>query len=433
MLKRINAYILFLSVIIATAFSGCEKETDTGDGRYNPNYPMQITSVSPAEGAVGTVILIKGKNFPADSSKVNVTINGVPLKIVGVNENGEIMATITTKVGTGPVVVTVGENTITSLTSFAYKYSYTAGTLAGSGVAGFDNGIGTAASFHFSDDEQGRGNVRCQMTIDANGNLFVPDPGNKAIRKVEPSGKVSTFYVDPNFNNVCATAIDKDGNIYAGERNGRRITKISPQGVGSTYMSGNGNGTNEITSIAINKSTGAVYWSDFYGDGIYQLRNGSIEKVINHSLPCTITIDAQGNIYSTHYDDQTVIKYSYNVAEDKFDNGTVVAGQNRIGGWLDGIGTNAQFNRPWGVAIDSNNNLYVVGQGEGDNSNCVRKIDAATKAVTTIAGKGDSRGFADGIGSAARFNGPSGVVVGKDGIIYILDRDNNRIRKVSEE
>lgn len=433
MKQKISFYFLLIATIFSVGFLGCKKQTDTGDGRYNPNYPMQITSFSPAEGPVGTVLLIKGKNLPPDSSKVSVTINDIPLTIMGVNAEGDIMATITSKVGTGPVVVKAGESKATSVTNFTYKFSYTVKTFAGSGVAGFDNGTGTAASFHFSDDEQGRGNVRCQFTVDEQGNLFVPDPGNKAIRKVDTAGVVSTFYVDPNFNNVCATAIDKDGNIYAGERNGRRITKINPQGQGTTYMSGNGDGTNEITSIAINKTTGAVYWSDFYGDGVYQLKNGSIQRVINHSLPCTITTDAQGNIYATHYDDQTVIKYVYDMANDRFDNGTVIAGQNRIGGWLDGIGTNAQFNRPWGIAIDSKNNLYVAGQGEGDNSNCVRKIDAATKAVTTIAGNGGIRGFADGIGSAARFNGPSGVVIGKNGAIYIIDRDNNRIRKITEE
>lgn len=433
MIQKINFYLLLVAFICTAAFVGCNKEEDTGDGRYNSNYPMQITSVSPAEGAVGTVVLIKGKNFPADSSKINVSINNIPLTVVGVNENGEIMATITQKVGTGPVVVKVGESSTTSFTNFAYKYSYTVGTFVGTGAAGFDNGTGKAASFHFADDASGRGNVRCQLAVDDNGNLFVPDPGNKAIRKVDASGQVSTFYVDPTFNNVCATAVDKDGNVYAAERNGRRITKITPQGVGTTYMSGNGNGTNEITSIAINKTTGAIYWSDFYGDGIYQLRNGSVQKVINHSLPCTITMDAQGNIYSTHFDDQTVIKYTYDVANDKFDNGTVIAGQNRIGGWLDGIGTNAQFHRPWGITIDSKNNLYVAGQGEGDNSNCIRKIDAATKAVTTIAGKSDSRGNVDCIGSTARFNGPSGVAIGKNGVIYVIDRDNNTIRKITEE
>lgn len=433
MTQRIKLYFLLVATTFTIALTGCKKTIDTGDGRYNSNYPMQITSVSPSEGPVGTVVLIKGKNFPTDSTNVGVTINGVPLKVIGVNDKGEIMATITGKVGTGPVVVTVGKDTTVSATNFVYKYSYTVSTLAGTGAAGFDNGTGTAASFHFSDDAQGHGNVRCQFAVDDNGNLYVPDPGNKAIRKVDPSGVVSTFYVNSSFNNVCATAIDKDGNIYAAERNGRRITKITPQGEGSTYMSGTGNGTNELTSIAINKTTGAIYWSDFYGDGIYQLKNGNIQKVINHSLPCTITIDAKGNIYSTHYDDQTVIKYTYDSGNDQFDNGTVIAGQNRIGGWLDGIGTNAQFNRPWGIAIDNNNNLYIAGQGEGDNSNCVRKMDAITKAVTTIAGNGGTRGFANGIGSAALFNGPSGVAIGKNGVIYILDRDNNLIRKITEE
>lgn len=430
MTLNIKSYLSILVLFTAIAFSACKKE-DTGDGRYNANYPMQIGSFAPMEGNVGTEILIKGRNFSTDTSKIKISINGVPLKVI--NSNGtEIMAAITTRTGTGPVVISIGENGITSVDNFTTTYAYKVTTLAGTGAPGFQNGLGAAASFHFSDDANGAGNVRCQMSIDNNGNLFVPDPGNKAIRKIDPAGNVTTFYQDASFNNVCATAVDDAGNVYTAERNGDgdncKVRKITPDG--QVLVLGTIN--RELTAIAINKATGAIYVSAFYGDGIFQIKNGNATKVINHSLPCSVTIDSKGNLYGTHYDDQTVIKYTYDAAADKFDGGTIIAGQNKNGGWVDGIGTNAKFNRPWGITADADNNLYVVGQGEGDNSNCVRKIDALTFGVTTIAGKGDARGNIDGDGpTIARFNGPSGVAVAKDGTIYVLDRDNNTIRKIT--
>jgi sugar lactone lactonase YvrE len=279
--------------------------------------------------------------------------------------------------------------------------------------------------------------------VDQNLNVYVADGGNQRIRKIAPDGTVTTIagsgingYVDGNasaaqFNNPCGTAVDKNGNIYVSERNGRNIRKIAPDGTVSTHAHGNGNGGNELTSVVVNNTTGAVYWSDFYGDGIYQLRSGSVQKVINHSLPCTITIDGQGNIYATHYDDQTVIKYQYDASADTFDNGTVLAGTFHVGGMADGVGTAATFARPWGIAVDSRNNLYVAGQGGGDKSNCVRLVTASTWSVTTIAGLGDNKGYIDGLGSDARFNQPTGIAVDKNNDLYILDMANNRIRKIT--
>jgi DNA-binding beta-propeller fold protein YncE len=97
----------------------------------------------------------------------------------------------------------------------------------------------------------------------------------------------------------------------------------------------------------------------------------------------------------------------------------------------DGVGTNATFARPWGICIDVKGNLYVAGQGGGDASNNVRLLTAGTWAVTTIAGVGNNTGYIDGLGGDARFNRPTGIAVDKNSDLYILDMDNNRIRKIT--
>jgi sugar lactone lactonase YvrE len=432
MLTYIKNSFLMLALIVGAGFVSCKKS----DGfSHNPSQPIVVNSFVPAAGPLGTGILIKGSNFTTDTSKIKVSINGVPLLVVGV-KGDEIMAVITTKTGSGPIQVDIDKGTAASADPFNYQFSYSVSTLAGSGQAGYNDAKGTGASFNFN-------GVRGQLCVDKDLNVYVADGGNQRVRKITADGTVSTIagsgingYADgaaasAQFNNPCGTAVDKDGNVYVSERNGRNIRKITPDGVVSTYAHGSGNGGNELTSVVVNNTTGEIYWSDFYGDGIYYLHNGNVEKIINHSLPCTLTIDGQGNIYATHYDDQQVWKYTYNAANATFDGGVVIAGTSHVSGMDDGVGQAATFARPWGIAIDSKGNLFVSGQGGGDKSNNVRLITAGTWAVTTIAGVGDNTGFIDGLGYDARFNRPTGIAVDKNNDLYVLDMDNNRIRKIT--
>jgi sugar lactone lactonase YvrE len=418
------------ALLMSIGFVSCRKD----DGfSHNPSQPIAISSFAPAVGPLGSEILIKGSNFTTDTSKIKVSINGIPLLVVGV-KGDEIMAVITTKTGSGPLKVDMGSETGSSAGAFTYTFSYTVSTLAGSGQAAFNDGTGTAAAFNFN-------GVRGQLSVDNDLNVYVADGGNQRVRKITADGVVTTIagsgingYQDGSassaqFNNPCGTAVDKDGNVYVSERNGRNIRKITPDGVVSTYAHGDGNGGNELTSVVVNNTTGEVLWSDFYGDGIYHLKNGNVEKAINHSLPCTITMDAQGVIYATHYDDQQVWKYTPK-GDGTYD-GVAIAGVSHQGGKDDGPGSSATFARPWGIALDSKNNLFVTGQGGGDASNSVRMITAGVWDVRTIAGVGDSQDYYDGLGADARFRQPTGVAVDKNDNVYILDMGNNRIRKIT--
>lgn len=101
---------------------------------------------------------------------------------------------------------------------------------------------------------------------------------------------------------------------------------------------------------------------------------------------------------------------------------TTLAGA-AVAGYADGIGTSARFNIPYGITTDGTY-LYVAESG----NNMIRKVAIATGKVTTLAGSTTS-GFAEGAGSAARFYQPTGITTDGENL-YVTDTGNNMIRKV---
>lgn len=100
-----------------------------------------------------------------------------------------------------------------------------------------------------------------------------------------------------------------------------------------------------------------------------------------------------------------------------------VAGKD--GGFVNGNGTAASLNLPASVAVDAAGNVFVADTG----NHAIRRI-SRSGAVATLAGNGEP-GFAEGSGSAARFNAPSGIAIDGVGNLYVADSNNNRIRKVT--
>lgn len=429
--------VLCCIALLLFSFAGCKKDKSTG---YNPSAPISISDFIPKKGGGGTEVLITGSNFSADLSKISVTLNGLALKVIGASAT-QMMVVIPKKSKSGPITIKIENGTASSQDVFNYEYTRTVSTLAGSGAAGFANGKGTEASFNLSGQNWYRSSG---IVVDDQLNVYVADPGNHCIRKIDPEGNVTTMAGNPNlagyadgkgtaanFSLPYDLAIDGQGNLYCVDPGNWDIRMITPEGQATTW----GFGSQAPWTVAFDKLSGKVYYASCSSPGnVYEINaQGTSKEVISGlNYPAGIKFDNTGNLFVSAHGDQVIRKFNAGTWQ-----GSIVAGQPGNIGYVNGPATAALFAYPWGIAIDQNNNIYVAGNGTGGGSTSnpdqsIRYLQANTYEVGTFAGSSKA-GYTDGFGGLASFSAPGGVAVDKNGTVYVLDKNNNRIRKIISE
>ncbi len=273
-------------------------------------------------------------------------------------------------------------------------------TIAGTGTSGY-RGDGWAAISAMV-------NIPSGLAFDAIGNLYIADGGNNRIRKVDPSGMITTFAGNgvagysgdggvataANLSLPTGVAVDGSGNVYIADESNQRIRKVSPSGIITTYA-----GTGAVGNLG---DGGPATAAQFYG-------------------PSAVATDATGNLYISDQNNNRVRKVNPSGYISAFA-GTGVAGFTGDGG----PATNAKLNSPRGLLVDGAGNVYI-----SDNlNNCVREVNTAG-IITTIAGYGTSGYSGDGgPATAATLNGPQGLAIDATGNMYIAESGNQRIRKI---
>lgn len=273
---------------------------------------------------------------------------------------------------------------------------YNVTTLAGQPAYGYTDGVGISAQFKFPGGS----------AIDKSGNVFVADYSNHVIRKVSPNGNVTTYVgsgvlgwadgqgLTAKFDSPNDIVIDQIGNMYLVEWNGNRVRMINTTGFVSTLA-------------------GSTLGTSGYVDD-----TGTYARF---SSPEYLTIDSNySNLYVADTLNQVIRKVSIPNG-----NTTTLAGTSGVAGYLDGVGTAAQFRNPSGLAIDISGNLLVA----DTNNYVIRKVTMGG-VVTTVAG---SRTFAhaDGQGLNSSFTYPIAITTDIFGNIYVSDKYPGAIRMIN--
>jgi hypothetical protein len=374
-----------------------------------------------------------------------ITISGTPAG------NGAFTYSIPLSGGCGTVSAT---GTITVISTQPFITSSLPITAVGtvSALAGNSNGnldgTGTAARFRYP----------IAVVADAVGNVYVTDGNNHNIRKITPSGVVTTVagttltsgqsgYVDATgaaarFNYPYGIAIDKFGTLFVADINNNVIRKITPLGVVSTYAGsgafGNTNGNalsatfNYLTGVAtdaagnvyvadggnyvIRKITPSGIVSNFAGTGTAGISDGPA-AVASFDCMDQMCSDASGNLYL--YDGCNYIVRKVTPSGEV----STIAGSGYFG-YNDGVGTAASFDWMQGIAADAAGNVYVSDAGNLR----IRRITPAG-VVSTLAGSGTYT-LVEGVGANASFRYSAGLAFDPSGNLFVVEQNSRRIRKI---
>ena len=264
-------------------------------------------------------------------------------------------------------------------------------THAGSGYTGDVNGPKALAQFKGSTD----------MAFTAKGEMIIADHEGHRIRKIDADDQVTTFAgsgsyshadgvgTSAHFRSPAGVTVDGAGNVWVTDYSNHVIRRISPIG--------------QVVTIA-----------GYVGNAGSTDGKGSSARFY---YPWGLVAAADGSVYVTDRSSHRIRRVSAAGVVN------TVAGSSS--GYVNGAGSQARFNQPTGIDIDSQGNLFVA---DTDN-HVIRKISPAG-LVSTVVG-GGSAGFVNGTGTAARFNRPMGLVLGPKGSILVADYSNRRIRQVS--
>ncbi|MCE5238666.1 hypothetical protein LLH23_09255, partial [bacterium] len=311
-------------------------------------------------------------------------------------------------------------------------------TLAGSttGQNGFVDGMGPNARFA----------CIVGLSLDSDGVVYAADVDNNAIRRIEPSGRVSTVagslgtagHVNglgnvAQFDYPAGIAVVPDGILST--------SGSLPAGTDTTFLVVADRSNCRVRLIRSPQTgwTSALPWEPwnpaFYqvatiaGDGTSGYANGS-GNVAQLYYPTAIAVGPGGIVYVLERDGGNRVRTLRYTGGDpmvatNWQVGLLAGSTSGTGGYVDATGSSAQFYDPRGITVGPDGTVYVA-----DTYNyCIRRI-TPDGVVTTLAGTNAS-GYVDSSGTAARFSSPWGIAAGPDGYLYVADRYNYRIRRVS--
>ncbi len=251
---------------------------------------------------------------------------------------------------------------------------------------------------------------------------------------------------DALFGRPNGIAVDGQGRVYVADQGDSRIRRIDSAGQVSTvagsgldgWVDGPAAGAQFFRprGVAVDASGARVYVADSDNHRVRLIEGGSVSTVAGtgtagwldgpgstarFNMPYGIAATAAGRLYVIDKEGQRVRAIDTNGAV------STVAGSGESG-HVDGPALEASFSNPYHLAVDVGANLVYIADR---NNDAIRSVDLVARTVTTLAG--DTTGYLDGPASTARFSSPHGVAVDAQGRVYVADSDNAAIRLVAND
>jgi sugar lactone lactonase YvrE len=365
---------------------------------YNITGAAATPVISLAEGSYSSVQTFTVTSATPDAA-VYVTTDGTTPTAASTLVTGALQLDRTETLK----AVAIAGNSSSGMSSAAYTFtSGIINTIAGGGIPNGDNIAATSAELNGAFD----------VAVDASGNLYIADYYNARIRKVTAATGVITtvagngtsgftgdggLATSAEINHAYGVVVDASGNLYIADTGNNRIRMVTAS-------------TGVITTVAGNGTLG------FAGDA-----GAATSAELGN--PIGVVFDAGGDLYISDSSNNRIRMVAAGTGII-----STFAGNGTAGYSADGVAaTSSELNSPYGIALDAGGNLYIADA----TNNRVRKVSATTGIITTVAGNG-TQGFA-GDGSAATSSemyAPTAVAVDANGNLYIVDRDNSRVREV---
>lgn len=425
-------FVLFLIVIF---FVKCDDKTEDV-AVWDPTRPVEFTTFYPDSGGVNTPMFIRGENFGSDTSLIRVWINEHPAKII--SSNGScIYCFVPSRSDTGYVKVRVGdESNFTEHTfdaKFKYKYNFNVSTLCG-----FTDKDGNSSLIDGSFDKA-QFEEPYWLTYDNEGNLYLLEE-RLAMRKID-------------FQNNTVTTLCKIGRGW----DRPRTMSFNPtfdtlyvtndqgnwDGIGCVVFTKETAFTDWKTLIKskqcnggdVQPQTGDFFYNSFEKSQFYKWNRATkqaelIGLVGDNEWEYNVQFAPSGDFaYLVSVRQCYIMKSKFNRQTNCLEMPTVFAGGRDQSGYADGVGTAARFREPHQGTFDENDNFYLCDR----MNHCIRKI-TPEGVVTTFAGRPEKYGYADGPLRQAQFDRPHGIVYNREkGVFYVADQKNRRIRAISVE
>jgi sugar lactone lactonase YvrE len=437
--------LLLLNACVKTRINNTPPKTDSTQTTLDSGGALSNIRINPAVGTYNDTITIYATNI---GTTLYVMFNGDTAQNLGI-KGDSIQVLVPPSAGSGLVTISYAHETKIAIgPQFTYLNLPYVITFAGNGQQVTDNSDGQPLNASVGGP--------LGVTFDPLGNFFIAETTSEDIRKIGLDGKISTYagngaYGDVNgpaanaqFGYPSGVVADNSGNLYVTDAIFNNIRKIDPSG-NVTTLAGNGskgqtdgpglsasfNGLSGITmdpqgnilvadgiNKAIRKITPLGDVSTIAIHSIHQYVNGIPSTVSELVNPVGVCTDQIGNIYITDG--------SYVRKIDQTGDVTTIAGDRTD------LDPNATFEYAAGILLDAKGNLFIADYG----SNQIKEV-SSDGSVSLIAGydwqaAGDYafNGYRDATGLKARFYRPSQITMDHSGNLYVADSGNQRIRKI---